>query len=158
MAFSSGFLSPPSSQALSWTSHTVSMLIPPDLYWVQPDSSASCSGPKQNKIWISAWYILKNERGVSAWLWSRCCKLSFSFLFLKVPSHRQRSEAPKFTHKSTHVRMSVRTHAHTHTRFCEQTKRLYLQYTQHPRVCGQSWKTSHQHLPDGSKSLNIIKK
>lgn len=59
--FPLAFLSPPSSQALSWTSHTVSILIPPDLYSVHPGNSASSSGPKQNKIWIWAWYILKND-------------------------------------------------------------------------------------------------
>lgn len=96
---------------------------------------------------------------VSAWLWFGCSELSFSFFFLKLQTHRQRSESPKFTHKSTHRRI----HAHTRVQIhlYEQTERLYLQYTQHQRVCVQSRKTSRRHLPDGSsggsKSLNIIK-
>lgn len=54
MAFSSGFLSPPSLRCLSSTNLTVSILIPPDLYWSHPGSFARCLGQKQNEIWIWA--------------------------------------------------------------------------------------------------------
>lgn len=120
MAFSSGFLSPPSSQALSWTSHTVSILILPDLYWVHPGSSASCSGPKQNKIWISAWYILKNDPVLHGESRLGCDLAAANFLFLSFfPNcrHTDRDlKSPKFTHKSTHRRMHTCMRAHTHAR------------------------------------------
>lgn len=54
MAFSSGFLSPPSLRCLSPTNLTVSILIPPDLYGSHPGSFARCLGQKQNEIWIWA--------------------------------------------------------------------------------------------------------
>lgn len=165
MAFSSGFLSPPSSQALSWTSRTVSILIPPDLYWVHPGSSASCSGPKQNKIWISAWYILKNDPCcvgslslVMIWL----LQTFFFFAFSSNCGLTDRDLSPQSSHIRAHTEACTRTHACTHTHYCEQPEGLYLQCIQHRRVCEQSWKTSHQHLRDGvsgeSKSLNIIKR
>lgn len=113
MAFSSGFLSPPSSQALSWTGHTVSILIPPDLYWVHPGSSASCSGPKQNKICISAWYILKNDPCcagslglVVIWL----LRTLFFFTFSQT-ADTDRDLSPQ----SSHIRAHTRACTHTDT-------------------------------------------
>lgn len=165
MAFSSGFLSPPSSQALSWTSHTVSILILPDLYWVHPGSSASCSGPKQNKIWISAWSILKNDPVLRGESRLGCDLAAANFLFLFFFSncgHTDRDlRSLKFTHKSTtdactHAHTQARTHAHLRTNWQALS-------SVHSAPEGlQSWKMSCQHLPDGgsdgSKSLNIIKR
>lgn len=101
MAFSSGFLSPPSTLSLSPTNLTVSILIPPDLYWSHPGSFARCLGPKQNEIWISArnnlrWSFLCKESqlfcslGAANWLNGlsvRALALSFPPAYGAVGSH-----------------------------------------------------------------------
>lgn len=184
MAFSSGFLSPPSLRCLSSTNLTVSILIPPDLYWSHPGSFARCLGQKQNEIWIWAgnnlrWSFLYREFQLFCSLGTanrlnalsvRALPPSLSLQPMgTVGSHtvwcEKRGTLGKWTSKSVpNILMYAHMYAHTgtQTQAGTQTRTYSSSSTLSTRgLCVQGWEmpcqqAAHRSL-EGRKKLNSIK-